>query len=140
MSNRTIEHPRPTHAGGVVYRVRDTTHEFLVVTARKRPEDWVFPKGHVEKGETAAETAVREVEEEAGVRAIVTAELDDLEIEVSGKAQHIRYFLMEMLEDGLAREPRQLSWLSGDDATARLSFDGLRAILCRAIAQLRRVG
>jgi 8-oxo-dGTP diphosphatase len=135
---RIIEHPRPTHAGGVVYRVSQASHEFLLVTARKRPEDWVFPKGHVEKGETAADAAVREVAEEAGVRAIVTAELDDLEIVINEKPQHVRYFLMAMVEEGLAREPRELCWLPADVALVRLSFPGLRAMLQRAIANLRR--
>ena len=53
----------PTHAGGVVFRGAGDEVEFLVVQARDNPTQWVFPKGHIEAGETAAETARREVRE-----------------------------------------------------------------------------
>ena len=58
-----------THAGGVVYRLKDKTPELLVVTARRDPSAWVLPKGHVERGESTEQTAVREIFEEAGVTA-----------------------------------------------------------------------
>src|SRR5450759_5071039 len=57
-----------SHAGGVVYRHRDGQTEVLLVGARPQPDDWVFPKGHIEPDETAAEAARREVREEAGSR------------------------------------------------------------------------
>ena len=47
----------PTHAGGVVFRSAGNEVEFLVVQARDNPTQWVFPKGHIEAGETVAETA-----------------------------------------------------------------------------------
>ena len=39
----------------------------LLVTAKRNPDHWVFPKGHVEPGETLEVAARREAEEEAGV-------------------------------------------------------------------------
>jgi len=51
-------------AGGVVFDRRG--HVLLL---RHDDGSWVFPKGHVEPGETELEAAIREVEEEAGVRA-----------------------------------------------------------------------
>lgn len=41
--------------------------QVLLVTAKRNPKRWIFPKGHVEKGETAEEAALREAREEAGV-------------------------------------------------------------------------
>ena len=35
----------------------------LLVTAKKNPEHWIFPKGHVERGEELAATALRELDE-----------------------------------------------------------------------------
>jgi 8-oxo-dGTP pyrophosphatase MutT (NUDIX family) len=58
--------------------MRAETPEFLLVTSRRRPKQWVYPKGHVEDGERPEETAVREVEEEAGVLARITKMLDDI--------------------------------------------------------------
>lgn len=51
-------------AGGVVFDDRGR-----VLILRHASGDWVFPKGHVEPGETELEAAMREVAEEAGVRA-----------------------------------------------------------------------
>ena len=42
----------PTHAGGIVVRLDDGVARFLLVTARRQPGQWVFPKGHIEPGET----------------------------------------------------------------------------------------
>ncbi len=50
-------------AGGVVFRA-----DGPVLLLRHREGTWVFPKGHVDPGENALEAAIREVEEEAGVR------------------------------------------------------------------------
>jgi diadenosine hexaphosphate hydrolase (ATP-forming) len=49
-------------AGGVV-----VNYEGKVLLIRHHNGTWVFPKGHVDPGETPLEAALREVEEEAGV-------------------------------------------------------------------------
>ena len=60
-------------AGGVVYRKVGGNYEFLV-SKHSGYHKWVLPKGHIEPGETAVETAVREVHEETGVTAHVVGE------------------------------------------------------------------
>ena len=58
-----------TSCGGVViYRGKILA---LYKSYKNRYEGWVLPKGTVEPGETHIETALREVHEEAGVRATV---------------------------------------------------------------------
>jgi 8-oxo-dGTP pyrophosphatase MutT (NUDIX family) len=54
---------RETSAGGVVFR------DGKVLILRTRTDEWVLPKGKIEEGESGAETAVREVLEETGIRA-----------------------------------------------------------------------
>ena len=57
----TVAHERPdTHAGGIVYRDVGSGPEYLIVRARRDPSAWVLPKGHIERGETAEEAAVRD--------------------------------------------------------------------------------
>ena len=51
-------------AGGVVF---DRSGKVLLL--RRRCGDWVFPKGHIDEGETAVQAALREIAEEAGVSA-----------------------------------------------------------------------
>src|SRR5580765_335055 len=98
---------KPTHAGGVVYRMAQGLPEFLVVTARRRADEWVYPKGHIEFGETPEEAATREVHEEAGVTAVVIGPLDDVRIRSAGEDQAIRYFLMRAIQDGSPGEGRR---------------------------------
>ena len=54
-------------AGAIVVRAGKTGPRILLVTARRNPDNWIFPKGHVESGETLKVAAVREAREEAGV-------------------------------------------------------------------------
>jgi 8-oxo-dGTP pyrophosphatase MutT (NUDIX family) len=125
-----------THAGGVVYRLRSGRPEFLLVTARRRPDVWVYPKGHIESGETPQETAVREVEEEAGVRANVVKRIDDVSLDVRGEQQRIRYFLMTAFEETDHDEGRQVAWLSARAAKDRLLFPEARSTLRKAVDAL----
>jgi len=56
---------RETAAGGIIYRVRAGIVEiFFIKDSYNR---WTFPKGKQDLGETLAETAVREIGEEAGM-------------------------------------------------------------------------
>ena len=59
-------------AGGVVFNKRG---EVLLI--RDRQGYWVFPKGHVDEGETIEQTALREVEEETGIEARVLGGLSN---------------------------------------------------------------
>ena len=61
-------------AGGVVLRDGALGREVLVVH-RPRYADWSFPKGKAEAGETDEECALREVEEETGLRCRLDGEL-----------------------------------------------------------------
>ena len=58
---------RVPQAGGLVVRDDGDRLAVLLVRAKKDPSVWVFPKGHIEPGESAADAAVREVQEESGV-------------------------------------------------------------------------
>jgi 8-oxo-dGTP pyrophosphatase MutT (NUDIX family) len=61
-------------AGGVLRRVGSKGIEVLLVH-RPRYDDWTLPKGKAQPGERDEETAVREVEEETGLRASLGVEL-----------------------------------------------------------------
>lgn len=128
---------KPTHAGGVVFRTRRGAGEFLLVTARRRPEEWVYPKGHIERGETPEQAALREVHEESGVRASIVELLEDVRIRASGEDQVIRYFLMRAVRDGSPGEGRRSVWLPAEETLKRLSFPESRASLQRALDAIR---
>jgi ADP-ribose pyrophosphatase YjhB (NUDIX family) len=120
----------PTHAGGVVFRVRRNYAEYLLVEAKDDPTQWVLPKGHVEEGEQHRETAVREVFEETGVWARVGDELGDVSYAVKETPITVHFFVMQAAGRGLPKDKdRRHVWLTFDKAIARASHPETRELL-----------
>ena len=135
---RTPNDAGSTHAGGVVYRLKEATPELLLVSSRFNKSIWVLPKGHIESGESSDQTAVREVFEEAGVTARVVEFLTMSRQVVRGVSQQVEYYLLERLAEEEGSEGRGVAWLAEDEAIQRLTFDEHRAVLTRACARLEQ--
>jgi 8-oxo-dGTP pyrophosphatase MutT (NUDIX family) len=115
-------------AGGIVFRVTSGRPLILLVKAKKNPGQWIFPKGHIEKGENAEEVAIREVREESGVEARIVRELRPMLRFRSGEERvGVRYFLMEFIGEAASRE-REKSWVSSNDALDKLHPDAARLL------------
>jgi 8-oxo-dGTP diphosphatase len=108
-------------AGGVV--LRDGR---VAVVHRPRYDDWSLPKGKLDPGESFEDAALREVEEETGLRCRLVRELPAVEYEVRGRPKLVRYWAMEV-EDEAPFEPNEevdeVRWLEPDEALALLSYD-----------------
>jgi len=125
---------RYSHAGGIVTRVVGGGPVYLLVSGRRNRYHWLFPKGHIEKGETAQAAAAREVLEESGVEATVLREVGVSEYVRDGEAIRTLYFLMAYRGEGRAEEDRRLRWCPYEEAQQRLSFEDLRRLLTHAHA------
>jgi 8-oxo-dGTP pyrophosphatase MutT (NUDIX family) len=119
-------------AGGVVVKGDGRDVRFLLVTAKREPSRWVWPKGHIEAKESAEAAAVREVREEAGVVARVRAALGSVLVTVRGTERRIEFFLMDYARDASAQDDRGVEWCTYDVAWERLVFKESREILDRA--------
>jgi len=120
---------RSTHGGAVVFKLTRKGPRYLLVEAAGTRNRWVFPKGHLEKGETAADTALREVTEEAGVRARPIRRLRRVEQKQEGKSISIMYFLMAHAGRATPLDKRKIRWLSFDQATEALDLAQSRRLL-----------
>ena len=130
-------------AGGVVYRRSPNGIEILIGKASSY-QRWVLPKGLVKRSESYDEAAVREAEEETGVRVRLVAPLGDPERYIY-TARGVRvfkavyYYLMEYVE-GSERdhdyEMDEVRWVSIDEALELLAYEGARAVVRRAQAAL----
>ena len=112
-------------AGGVVWRRGDGGVE-LAVAHRPRYDDWSLPKGKLDRGETWEEAALREVEEETGLRCSLGEELDPTSYkDRKGRAKVVRYWLMEPEADAPFEpndEVDELRWLTPEEAAGALTY------------------
>ncbi|MFW5947392.1 MAG: NUDIX hydrolase [Gemmatimonadota bacterium] len=131
----------------MVYRVADGVPNFLLI--RDPYENWGLPKGHMERGESPEQTALREVEEETG--------LDDLELREplgtidwffrEGPDLIHKYCHFFLMETRMTRTEPQVDegitaciWLPLDEALERLTYDNARTVLERAGERVRGAG
>lgn len=129
--------PHWTHAGGLAYRERHGRHEVLLVRARPKPHDWVFPKGHIERGESPHECARRELREEGGVDAEATLYLgEDRFTNGRGRDVYAAFFLMRYLEEVPAEEARECRWCTVTEAASLIRFESGRVLLRAAAERL----
>jgi 8-oxo-dGTP pyrophosphatase MutT (NUDIX family) len=126
-----------THAGGIVYRRDEGDFRYLIVTGNKHPDHWIFPKGHIEPGETPEMAALREVTEETGVIGKIILPIGTAQFQTTSGAIRVRFFLMEYLSDTEARENRRQRWCSYDEGMHLLSFENARHLLTSAQATLQ---
>jgi 8-oxo-dGTP pyrophosphatase MutT (NUDIX family) len=126
--------PPWSHAGGVVVRTIDGECEYLLVEASDTPGIWVLPKGRIEPGETPEQAAVREVDEEAGVRAAIVNRVGENEYAAKGRTVRTVFYLMRYEGDVGRREQRALAWHRYQDAIALLHFENTRRIVTEAHA------
>jgi 8-oxo-dGTP pyrophosphatase MutT (NUDIX family) len=125
-----------TSAGGVVFRRASGDPVFLLI--RDPYENWGLPKGHVERGETPEQAALREVGEETGIdRLELLAPLGTIDWffregpDLIHKYCH--FFLMEtdaeatrpQLEEGIS----ECLWLPLPEALQTLTYDNARSVL-----------
>jgi 8-oxo-dGTP diphosphatase len=119
--------PEVLAAGGVV--VRDGR---VALVHRPKYDDWSFPKGKLDPGEDFQAAALREVEEETGLRCRLGRELPSTEYrDAKGRAKVVRYWEMTPLEGSFTptEEIDELRWLDPAEAERLLSYDRDRGVL-----------
>ena len=124
-------------AGAIAVRLDREPPRFLLVTARKDPSRWIFPKGHIEPGERARDTAVRELAEEAGIEGRVIGLLGTTTFRLRGDDIRVRYFLIEARSSLPRRERRERRWFRHGAARKRLDFPEARRLLDKAADKVR---
>jgi 8-oxo-dGTP pyrophosphatase MutT (NUDIX family) len=140
MSSERREALRELSYGGVVVRgsLADGTAEVVTIVPRGKTL-LALPKGGADADETGAQTAVREVREEAGVNATVRAELGDVTYwyRRSGRAvrKTVRFYLCEYVDGSTEdhdHEVEEARWVPLMEAATALAYPGEREMIARA--------
>jgi 8-oxo-dGTP pyrophosphatase MutT (NUDIX family) len=134
---------REFSAGGVVVRRLRGRWVCAAIRPQGKPEGvWALPKGLIDRGERAQETAVREAREEAGVEAELVHKLGDVRYVYTWKGERVfkvvSFFLLRYRRGRLgpehAHEVAEARWLPLDEAPALLAYKGERDMAREAIA------
>lgn len=120
-------------AGAVLWRRAASGGVEVAVVHRPRYDDWSFPKGKLDAGETMPFAAVREIAEETGQSARLGPLLGDVRYAVAAGGKVVRYWAAEARGGGFTpgEETDELRWLPPDRATELLSYAHDRDLLAR---------
>jgi len=111
----------------------------VLVTQHSGHKGWDFPKGHREIYESEEQTAVREVEEEAGVKAEIIDKVGQTQYFYYEEGQKVLktvvFYLMKYLGEGEAStafEVSAMKWLPVDKVENQLTFKDTKELWRRA--------
>ena len=138
---------REPTAGGIVFRHGEKGVEILLIQDAK--DRWTIPKGHIEEGETAQQTARREIGEEAGLK----------EVDVLGWLGkiHFRYRRIDKLvlmttqiylvrAKGDTNKIQKEEWMNGikwftfQDALDAIEYEDIGKLMLLAMKRIRQEG
>ena len=135
---------REFSAGGVVVRkIRGAWH-VAAITPGGKTDVWALPKGLVGSGEAPADTALREVTEETGVRGRLVEKLGDIRYVYTWKGERVfkvvSFFLVRYssgrlgdIADEFRHEVAETRWLLLEEAPRLLAYKGEREMAAKAL-------
>jgi 8-oxo-dGTP pyrophosphatase MutT (NUDIX family) len=98
----------------------------VLVIHRPRHDDWTFPKGKREPGETDEECALREVLEETGLRCALEGELPSTSyVDGRGRRKRVRYWRLRVVSGDLVPndEADEARWVPPAEAATLLTYE-----------------
>lgn len=127
-----------TSAGGLVLdALQPAAHAALIGRLDRRGRMlWSLPKGHLEQGESAEQAAVREVEEETGIRGEIVGPLGSIAFwfVADGRRIHktVHHYLLLARSGDLSAEDVEVSdvaWVPLPDLAGRLAYEDERQLV-----------
>ncbi len=137
---------REPTSGGIVFRHNDKTKDIEILLIQDAKDRWTIPKGHIEEGENATQTARREIGEEAG--------LYDVDMLGWLGKIHFRYrridklvlmttqiYLVRVRTDGneIKKEDwmKDIKWFSFNDALDLIEYEDIAKLMLKAKTRIR---
>ncbi len=142
--NEVVREPT---AGGIIFRhKKDNPSQIEILLIQDSKERWTIPKGHIEEGETASQTAEREVREETGLNQMkVLGWLGKINFRYRRNNSLVlmttEIFLIQALGDTNAIKPEKwmmgLSWMSAHEALDKIEYEDIGKLILLGLKKIR---
>lgn len=139
---------REPTAGGVVFR-RNTKNELEFLMVQDAKDRWTIPKGHIEEGETARQTAQREIGEETGLMQVKMLDwLGKINFRYRRQQRLVlmttEIFLVKALGDTNKLKPEDwmngIKWFSTKEALDKIEYEDIGKLMLIALKKIRDAG
>lgn len=137
---------REPTAGGIIWR-RNQKNKVEILLIQDAKDRWTIPKGHIEDGETAKETAEREIQEETGLKHMSMQDyLGRIKFQYRRQNSLVLMttdiFLVEAKGDSNALVAEEwmngIKWFDAMEAVDKIEYDDISKLMLIGLKKIRQ--
>lgn len=144
--NEVVREPT---AGGIIFRRNPKTQSIDILLIQDAKNRWTIPKGHIEEGESAKDTAEREIKEETGLQEMkVLGWLGKINFRYRRQQSLVlmttEIFLVQAQGNTDKLKPEDwmngLKWFATSEALDKIEYDDIGKIILLGLKKIRQAG